>query len=123
MKKIASLLILIIAIYSQNSIAQSKKIVKIDETATQKVIEMNELIAKTDKTLEMTEEQITYTKKIWISKILEINKIRKDVKDVNILKTKLKEINKEYNNKIYQEVLTKKQEKAYKQALRNNNKN
>ncbi len=82
------------------------------------VTELNNDIVSTDKSLALSDIQITQIKAIQFERLKALKKAKKD----NLNKAERKKINKEYFQKIFREVLTKKQMKARKATKEKNKK-
>jgi 1,2-phenylacetyl-CoA epoxidase PaaB subunit len=106
MKKILFTLILLLG-FVFTSQAQSEKV---KDKATEKVEELNNQIVAGDKSLALSDEQKTQIQEIHVERIMAVRKANKAGTD----KEEIKQINKKYFQKIYNEVLTKKQKKARK---------
>ena len=114
MKKALSICILFLTI-SLSGFAQNNKLVKKVDAI---VKELNDQITSVDKSLALTDDQITQLKAIHIDRLKELQKAKKEGAD----KSSNKEINKKYYSKIFKGLLTMEQKKAYKTVKENRKK-
>ena len=111
MKKSIFLTVLFVAL-STVTFSQSKKVIKkIESKATQLVEKLNGEIIAGDKSLALSDEQVASIKKIQIDRITGLRKLGKEAS-----KEDKKKWNKTHYQKIYKEVLTKKQLQARKKG-------
>lgn len=107
MKKLVFLCILFLGITSV-SFSQSKKVEQKAKALTEK---LNSEIVAGDKTLALSDEQMSTIEKIQLERIKSLKKLGKDAS-----KEDKKALNKKHFQKIYKEVLTKEQMKARKKG-------
>ncbi|MDG5490067.1 hypothetical protein [Psychroserpens sp. SPM9] len=106
MKKILFTCILFLGL-TMTGFAQSAKM---KEKATEKVEQLNAEIVAGDKSLALSDAQKEQIYNLHIERLQALKKVNKDGGD----KAAKKEVNQKYNQKIYKEILTKKQKKARK---------
>ena len=100
---------LLLVIFTATGFAQSDKL---KEKANEKVEELNSQIIAGDESLGLTDEQREQIFNIHIERIKEYRKLKKD----GASEDDVKELQKKYFQKIYNEVLTKEQKKARKKG-------
>lgn len=108
MKTIRIFAIALFSFFVQFTYGQDKTEVK----AKEKVAALNEKIIANNKEAALTEDQKVIITPIYVAQINELNAIKKETTDPEVLQQKNKEIYKKYNEKINKEVLTEAQRKA-----------
>lgn len=109
MKKIIFACILFFGFGLTTCFAQSEKL---KEKAAEKVELLNAELVAADKTQGLTAEQKETIFNLHIERLKELRQVRKD----GGKKEESKVVNQKYNQKIYKEILTKKQKQARKAA-------
>lgn len=110
MKKIITLCFFLIGIVTA-SFGQSEKL---EDRAQEKVDTFNEPLLEAK--VGLTDRQKQDLKVIYIAQLKEIKQVRKEYKDSENKKVKLKEVYQKYSKQIHQEILTKEQKQARKKA-------
>ncbi|RMB64146.1 hypothetical protein EAX61_01855 [Dokdonia sinensis] len=115
MKKIFVTLVLLVA-FTLSGTAQNKKLL---EKANEKVEALNKEITSQDKSLALTDIQKEQISEAHLARLTESKALRKSGAE----KADIKAVNKKYNQKIYKEILTKKQLKARRAGKKNDEDN
>ena len=110
MKSIIKLIVICFTLATVYSYSQEK----IEEKAVKLVSEMKEKLIEAE-TDSLTVEQEKNLTTLYLDKLIEIKKIRKEETDDSVLKEKIKEVHKTYAKIINDTVLTKKQKQALKE--------
>lgn len=118
MKKIRLILIVFAVISATALSAQEKG----KQTTEQRATEQVNLLKTKVGEAKLTEEQEKKIYGITLEKLNEIKQARKDIQDQQVLDEKIKEIQKKYGKKIFEEVLSKEQKAAVKEYEQKNKK-
>ena len=111
MKTTRILAIALFSIFVQFSYGQDKTEVK----AKEKVAALNEKIIANDKEAALTEDQKVKITALYVEQINEVNTLKKETTDQEVLQQKNSDVYKKYSEKINKEVLTEAQRKARNQ--------
>ncbi|MQP25663.1 hypothetical protein GFJ94_11375 [Flavobacterium sp. LMO8] len=109
MKKIKIITVLFVILFSFSVNAQEK----LEDKANAQVKEMKEKLSSAN-AQELTAEQEKGLTAIYLEKLKDIKKVKKEVADDTQQKEKIKELNKLYSKKIFDTVLTKEQKASLK---------
>lgn len=118
MKKIIFTALLLIG-FTFSGFSQSDKM---KEKANQKIEKINTQITNGNEKVALTDAQKEKIYTLEIEKLKKIKSLRKEITDKEVLKEKIKALNKEEGKEISQNILTKEQKKARKLAKENNKK-
>lgn len=108
MKTTRILTIFFFYFFVQLSYGQNKTEIK----AQEKVATLNEKISANNKEAALTEDQKVKMTALYVEQINEVNAIKNETTDAEILQQKNKEVYKKYSDKINKEVLNEVQRKA-----------
>jgi hypothetical protein len=108
MKTTKILAIALFSFFVQFTFGQDKKEVK----AKEKVTALNEKIIANNKEAALTEDQKEKLTALYVEQFNELDAIKKETSDPELLQQKNKEVYKKYSEKMNKEVLTEAQRKA-----------